>query len=74
MNRFNYCLGNTTHLCDSGRQKLIQQVKLDSGYLQRSYPALRSKCIMGCIFNSVGLIITLKLPCIISHVTIDNLV
>jgi hypothetical protein len=36
MNRFDYCLGNTTHLCDSGRQKLIQQVKLDSGYLQRS--------------------------------------
>jgi hypothetical protein len=27
------------------------------------YPALRSKCIVGCIFNSVGLIITRESSC-----------
>jgi hypothetical protein len=32
--------------------------------LPRPYPALRSKCIAGCIFNSVGLIITRESPCI----------
>jgi hypothetical protein len=31
-----------------------------TGYLPRIYPALRSKCIVGCIFNSVGSIITLE--------------
>jgi hypothetical protein len=29
-----------------------------AGYGRGKYPALRSKCIVGCIFNSVGLIIT----------------
>jgi hypothetical protein len=32
-----------------------------AGYLPRPYPALRSKCIVGCILSSVGLMIT-KLP------------
>jgi hypothetical protein len=35
-----------------------------AGYLPRPYPALRSKCIVGCIFNSVVLIITRESPCI----------
>jgi hypothetical protein len=35
-----------------------------AGYLPRLYPALRSKCIVGCIFNSVGLIITRRSRCI----------
>jgi hypothetical protein len=29
-----------------------------AGYGRGKYPDLRSKCIVGCIFNSVGLIIT----------------
>jgi hypothetical protein len=37
-----------------------------AAYLSRRYPALRSKCIVGCIFNSVGLIITREIPCICS--------
>jgi hypothetical protein len=28
-------------------------------------PALRSKCIVGCIFNSFGLIVARELPCVI---------
>jgi hypothetical protein len=36
-----------------------------SGYLLRPNPALRSKCIVGCIFNFVGLIITRESPWII---------
>jgi hypothetical protein len=32
------------------------------GYLPRPYPALCSKCIMGCILNSIGLIITRESP------------
>jgi hypothetical protein len=32
-------------------------------YGRGKYPALPSKCIVGCIFNSVGLIITRELPC-----------
>jgi hypothetical protein len=32
-------------------------------YLPRPCQALRSKCIVGCIFNSVGLIITGESPC-----------
>jgi hypothetical protein len=35
-----------------------------AGHLPRPPPALRSKCIVGCIFNSVGLITTDKSPCI----------
>jgi hypothetical protein len=35
-----------------------------AGYSQRPYPALHFKCIVGCIFNSVGLIITRESPCI----------
>jgi hypothetical protein len=31
-------------------------------YLTASYPALRSKGIVGCIFNSIGLIITREYP------------
>jgi hypothetical protein len=30
------------------------------GYRPRPYPGLPWKCIVGCIFNSVGLIITIK--------------
>jgi hypothetical protein len=35
-----------------------------SGYLPRPYLALRSKSIVGCIFNSVWFIITCETPCI----------
>jgi hypothetical protein len=35
-----------------------------AGYFARPYLALRSKCIVGCIFNSVGFIITCETPCI----------
>jgi hypothetical protein len=38
-----------------------------AGYLPRLYPALRSKCIVGCIFNSVGPIITRESPCIFAY-------
>jgi hypothetical protein len=31
-------------------------------FLQRPNPALRSRCIVGCIFNSIGLIITHYYP------------
>jgi hypothetical protein len=34
-----------------------------AGYGRGKYAALRSKCIVGCIFNSVGLIITRESPC-----------
>jgi hypothetical protein len=34
-----------------------------AGYLPCLHPALRSKCIVGCIFNSVGLIIIRESPC-----------
>jgi hypothetical protein len=34
-----------------------------SGYGRGKYPALPSKCIVGCIFNSVGFIITCESPC-----------
>jgi hypothetical protein len=36
-----------------------------AGHQLRPYEALRSKCIVGCIFYSVGLIITCEIPCII---------
>jgi hypothetical protein len=36
-----------------------------AGYLPRLNPVLRSKCIVGCIFNSVGLIITRESPCML---------
>jgi hypothetical protein len=34
------------------------------GYGRGKYPALPSKCIVGCIFNSVGLLITGEIPCV----------
>jgi hypothetical protein len=34
-----------------------------AGYGRGKHPALPSKCIVGCIFNSVGLIITCESPC-----------
>jgi hypothetical protein len=33
-----------------------------AGYGRGKYPALPSKCIVGCIFNSVGLIIIREIP------------
>jgi hypothetical protein len=36
-----------------------------TGYLPRSYRALRSKCIVGCSFNSVAHIIAPESPCIL---------
>jgi hypothetical protein len=36
-----------------------------AGYLPRPCPALRSECIVGCIFHSVGFIITRESPCIL---------
>jgi hypothetical protein len=41
----------------------FRKVKLDI-YRIHIYPALRSKYIVGYIFNSVGLIITRESPCI----------
>jgi hypothetical protein len=38
-----------------------------AGYLPRPYTALRSKCIVGCIFNSVRLIITRESLCITKY-------
>jgi hypothetical protein len=34
------------------------------GYGRGKYPGLLCKCIVGCIFNSVGFIITREIPCI----------
>jgi hypothetical protein len=34
-----------------------------AGYGRSKNPALPSKCIVGCIFNSEGLIISGKIPC-----------
>jgi hypothetical protein len=41
-------------------------------YCLRQYPALLGKCIVGCIFNSVGLIITREIPCKITDWTIQK--
>jgi hypothetical protein len=35
-----------------------------AGYRCGKYPALPSKCIVGCIFNFVGVIITRESPCV----------
>jgi hypothetical protein len=40
---------------------LQRKLDMDAKYVY----ALRSKCIVGCIFNSVGLSITREIPCII---------
>jgi hypothetical protein len=37
------------------------------GYLPRPYPPLCTKCIVGCIFNSVWLIITRESLCITKY-------
>jgi hypothetical protein len=37
-----------------------------AGYLPRQNTDLRFKCIVGCIFNSVGLVITRESPCILT--------
>jgi hypothetical protein len=34
-----------------------------AGYGRGKYPALPSQCIVGCIFNSIGLIINRTSPC-----------
>jgi hypothetical protein len=36
-----------------------------AGYGRGKYPALPSKCIVGCIFNSVGVTITCESLCIL---------
>jgi hypothetical protein len=36
-----------------------------AGHLPRPNPVLRSKCIVGCVFNSVELIITRESSCIL---------
>jgi hypothetical protein len=36
-------------------------------YGRGKYPDLRSKCIVGCIFNSVRVIITRESPCIVTR-------
>jgi hypothetical protein len=38
-----------------------------AGYLQRPYLGLCSKCIVGCIFKSLRLIITRETPCRFFH-------
>jgi hypothetical protein len=45
----------------------------EAGYLPGPYPAVRSKRIVGCLFNSVGHIITRKSPCITSSKTLQTL-
>jgi hypothetical protein len=35
-----------------------------AGYGRGKYPALPAKCIVGCIFNSVGLLITGEITCV----------
>jgi hypothetical protein len=44
--------------------KMQHTIHLDGkvGHLPRPYPALPSKCIVDCIFYSVGLIITREIP------------
>jgi hypothetical protein len=42
-----------------------------AGYGRGKYPALPSKCIVGCIFNSIGLIITRGSPCVTLFVPYD---
>jgi hypothetical protein len=37
--------------------QLTIHLERKAGYGRGKYPALPSQCIMGCIFNSVGLII-----------------
>jgi hypothetical protein len=37
------------------------------------YPGLLCKCIVGCIFNSVGLITTREIPCMCSQLLNENL-
>jgi hypothetical protein len=39
-------------------------LKRKAGYGHGKYLALPSKCIVRCIFNSVGLIITRESPCV----------
>jgi hypothetical protein len=36
-----------------------------AGHLPRPNPVLRSKCIVGCVFNSLELIITRESSCIL---------
>jgi hypothetical protein len=42
------------------------RLERNAGYLPCPFPALRSEYIVGCIFNSVGLIIARESPCIYS--------
>jgi hypothetical protein len=44
-----------------------------AGYLPCPYPALRSKCIVGCIFNSAELIITCEALCIMIYKVFQEL-
>jgi hypothetical protein len=41
-------------------------------YGRGRYPALFGKCIVGCIFNSVGFIITREIPCKMTDWTIQK--
>jgi hypothetical protein len=47
--------------------KLQPRIHLQSKavYGRGQYPGLQWKCIVGCIFKSVGLIITREIPCIV---------
>jgi hypothetical protein len=40
----------------------------NAGYGRGKYPALLSRCVVGCIFNSVGRIITREIPYIYRYV------
>jgi hypothetical protein len=42
-------------------------------YLPRPHPALLAKCIVGCICNSFGVIITRESPCMCEICTTDAL-
>jgi hypothetical protein len=54
--------------------KMQDTIYLESkpGYFSRPYPGLLCKCIVGCIFNSIGFIITREIPCPVSISIIYN--
>jgi hypothetical protein len=54
----------TNNYCTEFKMQPTIHLKCKAGYRRGKYPALRCKCILGCIFNSVGLIITSESLCI----------
>jgi hypothetical protein len=60
--------GDSRVIMNRAELKMQPTIHLErkAGCRRGKYPALRSKGIVGCIFNSVGPIITRESPCIIS--------